>query len=446
MRRLGAIFVAICMALIAGAAGAVLYLAAGRGIVESAILTLLVLCCFALFSIATRRRRRDSSYLGAQIADLSRGTFDLARQLGELNRRTATLEARGDTGGDQMRDATAPLTAEVAELGALVRQLAETVAAHDARLAGAAVAQAPVQPADDAARAAAAPSANQADLDRERLIATIRSAIDANRVDLYLQPIVTLPQRKVRYYEALTRLRTEDGRMLEPAEFLEPAEASGMVARLDHMLLFRCVQVLRRLQQKNRDIGLFCNLSAVTLNDPQFFPQMAQFMDANRVLAPTLLIEFKLSAWRAMGPLELESLNALREVGFRFGMDQVTDLRMEPRDLAARGIRFVKAPATLLLGRSASTGSDIHIEDLAGLLGRFAVNLVADHIETETEAVDLLDYDIKFGQGFLFSPPRPVRAEALQGIADAKDAPLADDGGSAKPPQPPASSPAAAVI
>jgi cyclic-di-GMP phosphodiesterase TipF (flagellum assembly factor) len=28
--------------------------------------------------------------------------------------------------------------------------------------------------------------------------------------------------------------------------------------------------------------------------------------------------------------------------------------------------------------------------------------------------VDLLDFDVRFGQGFLFSPPRPVRAEALQ--------------------------------
>jgi cyclic-di-GMP phosphodiesterase TipF (flagellum assembly factor) len=29
--------------------------------------------------------------------------------------------------------------------------------------------------------------------------------------------------------------------------------------------------------------------------------------------------------------------------------------------------------------------------------------------------VELLDFDLRFGQGFLFSPPRPVRAEALQG-------------------------------
>ena len=48
---------------------------------------------------------------------------------------------------------------------------------------------------------------------------------------MHLQPIVTLPQRKVRYYEALTRLRTEDGHMLPAADFLEPAEAAGLLGR-----------------------------------------------------------------------------------------------------------------------------------------------------------------------------------------------------------------------
>ena len=36
--------------------------------------------------------------------------------------------------------------------------------------------------------------------------------------------------------------------------------------------------------------------------------------------------------------------------------------------------------------------------------------------------VDLLDFDVRFGQGFLFSPPRPVRAEALQGSDAARAA------------------------
>ena len=40
--------------------------------------------------------------------------------------------------------------------------------------------------------------------------------------------------------------------------------------------------------------------------------------------------------------------------------------------------------------------------------------------------LDLLDYDVRFGQGFLFSPPRPVRAEALGSAAEA-DKPQAGD-------------------
>ena len=47
--------------------------------------------------------------------------------------------------------------------------------------------------------------------------------MDANRIDLYLQPIVTLPQRKVRYYEAMSRLRTER-RRLQAADFVPLAE------------------------------------------------------------------------------------------------------------------------------------------------------------------------------------------------------------------------------
>jgi cyclic-di-GMP phosphodiesterase TipF (flagellum assembly factor) len=429
MLRIGRIFVVLCIVLIAGAVGTVLYLGVGRSAPEAAAAAFGTLAVLLLMNALAGGQRRDCTDVGGQIADLSRGTGDLARQVSELARRTAALEARGEVGFDKLREATAPLAAEVAELGALVRQLAESVAAHDAALATAPATPSSAAAAKPAEISSAAPAAQ----DEERVVATIRDALDAGRVDLYLQPIVTLPQRKVRYYEALTRLRTEDGRMIEPAEFLGPGEASGLIARLDHMLLFRCVQVLRRLQQKNRDIGLFCNLSAVTLNDPQFFPQMSQFMDANRVLAPTLVIEFKQAAWRQMGPMELESLAALREVGFRFGMDQVGNLRMEPRDIAERGIRFVKAPAALLLGRSQVAGADIHVADLGALLSRFAINLVADHVETETDVVDLLDLDIKFGQGNLFSPPRPVRAEALQGFADTKDPPAvqARSGGAA---------------
>jgi cyclic-di-GMP phosphodiesterase TipF (flagellum assembly factor) len=254
----------------------------------------------------------------------------------------------------------------------------------------------------------------------DEIVDLIRAAIDANRIDLYLQPILTLPQRKVRYYEAMTRLRTDDGALVLPGDFLEYAERAGLMPKIDNLLLFRCVQVLRRLLMKNREIGLFCNISATTLNDPVMFPQFSQFLEANRALTPSLTLEFTQESFRAMGALESESLASLRELGFRFSMDQVKDLQFGPRDLSERGIKFVKVPAALLLNRVPES-ADIHTADLSDLLGRHGISLIGERIEAESVVVDLLDYDVRFGQGFLFSPPRPVRAEALQGVADRND-------------------------
>ena len=437
MLRLGAIFVVLCMVLIAASIGAALYLFFGLKASESLIVAVAVLTGLATYNAVTSRVR-DRSDVGGQIADLSRGTGDLARQVAELGRRTAALEGQADRiidgAAEKTRAATEAVTGELAELGTLVKQLAETVALHEIKFAGAKDFSAPAKHDSAAAKRndpppvqavtapdEIAPAAPAVADGRAEMIATIRDAIDAGRVDLYLQPIVTLPQRKVRYYEAFTRLRTGDGVMLQPADFLEAAEAGGLMPRIDKLLLFRSVQVVRRLQLKNREIGLFCNIAASTLNDKELFPEILTFMDANRALASSLMLEMRQSAFRAMGPLETESLAALRELGFRFSMDQVTDLRMEPRDLGERGIRYVKVATSFLLDEAASAGSDIHAADLSDLLGRFGISLIAERIEGEAQVVDLLEYDVRFGQGFLFSQPRPVRAEALRGAAETEE-------------------------
>ncbi len=437
MRRISAIFIAFCMLLIACSFGAVLYLAFGVNGATSAIVALATLSGLILYNMVTSRVS-DRSDLGDQIADLSRGTADLARQVAEIARRLAAAEGKLEGSANKARPPVDPLTAEMSELGELVRQLAETVAAHEHELRAPRAAAASPPPAD------APLTADRGDIgepdpkffiagtgrfrgkSRDSIIATISSAVEANRIDLYLQPIVTLPQRKVRYYEAMSRLRTAEGDVVPADDFLSYAESGGIMPKIDNLLLFRCVQVVRRLLLKNRDVGLFCNISAMTLSDPGFFQQFLEFMDANRALAPAMVFEFKQSAFRAFGPIENECLAALAGLGFRFSMDHVGDLQMEPKDLNGRGFRFIKVPAKLLLDRGAGAQSDIHPADLADLLARSNIDLVAERIESESAVVDLLDYDVKFGQGFLFSPPRPVRVEALQSGGERDEAGAAE--------------------
>jgi cyclic-di-GMP phosphodiesterase TipF (flagellum assembly factor) len=441
MIRISTIFIAICMVLVAASLGLVLHSVAGISGSESAIVALTALTFLILYN-AVSMRLRDRSDVGTQIADLSRGTADLARQVAEFGRRLAAVEGRVVSANSAGSDRIHAVVGEISELGVLVKQLASSVASHDDLLASGALAAAPAPSAvaneadfepeteppsstepvtPSAARpvpvATAAPAPAQQTIaaaparNATQLLAAVKNAIEENRLDIYLQPMVTLPQRKVRFYEAVTRLRDDKDQVLAADDFIATAEAGGLIGRIDHMVMLRCVQVLRRLLVRNKDVGVFCNVSAATLGNPVNFAQCLDFLEANRALAPSFVLEFKQATFRNLGPAETEHLAALSQRGYRFSIDHVSDLRIEPRELADRGVRFIKVPAALLLDPRQASTSDIHPSDLSDLLGRFGIDLIAERIEGERAVVDLLDFDVRFGQGFLFAPPRPLRPE-----------------------------------
>ncbi len=446
MIRISTIFIAICMVLIAASLGLILYSVVGLSVQESGLIALAALTFLILYN-AVALRLRDRANVGNQIADLSRGTADLARQVTEYGRRLGALENRlnaiaESAGQDRIRT----LTGEIGELGLLVKHLADQLAAHDALLSGALdsaaspppsvhadivtvqrQAEAATEIAHDAgepmpARHQPDPIMPPAGASDAQIVAAVKTAIAANRIDLYLQPMVTLPQRKVRFYEAVSRLRDESDTILPAADFIGPAESAGLMGQIDFMILFRCVQVLRRLMVRSKDVGVFCNISAATLGNAQVFAQCLDFLETNRVLAPSLILEFKQDTFRHLGPLQSEHLGKLAQLGYRFSIDNVSDLRIDGRDLSDRGVGFLKVPAKLLL-EPQPAAADIHAADLCNLLRRFGIELIAEKIEGERAVVDLLDYDVRLGQGFLFSAPRPLRPEATapvpQGTATA---------------------------
>ena len=145
MRRISAIFIAVCMVLIAGSLGAVLYLGLKVDARTSAIVALAALTGMALYNTVSNRLR-DRGDLGDQIADLSRGTADLARQVAEMSRRLAAMEGRVESTVNRARGAVDPIAAEIGELGGLVRQIADTVASHAAALQQQGALPAPAEP------------------------------------------------------------------------------------------------------------------------------------------------------------------------------------------------------------------------------------------------------------------------------------------------------------
>src|ERR1700751_5977167 len=130
MIRISTIFVAICMMLVSASLGLILYSVAGISGSESGIVALAALTFLILYN-AVSMRLRDRTDVGSQIADLSRGTADLARQIAESGPLLAAVEAGGASAGSANAERVQAVAGEISELGTLVKQLAVSVASHD---------------------------------------------------------------------------------------------------------------------------------------------------------------------------------------------------------------------------------------------------------------------------------------------------------------------------
>jgi len=246
------------------------------------------------------------------------------------------------------------------------------------------------------------------------LINELRQSIESNHIELYLEPIMTLPQRRVRYYEAFTRLRNESGALLLPKDYLTLAESAGIMSLIDNVMLYRSVQVLRRLEKRSSARGMFCNISAHSLLDPEFFPEFISYMEQNQALSKSMYFEFSQTMIEQCGMVEEESLSVLASLGFRFSMDQVTDLNLDFQAMQEQGFRFMKVDVDILLHGMSEANAQIHAADIRSYLERFGIQLIVSKIEDERDLAGVLDYDAKLGQGFLFSEPRPVRPEIFR--------------------------------
>jgi len=235
-----------------------------------------------------------------------------------------------------------------------------------------------------------------------------REAILENRVELHLQPIVQLPQRKTAFYEGFTRLKDASGRLILPQEFIPAAEQAGLMTTIDNVLLFRCVQLVRKLQRRNRNVGFFCNISAHTLADDEFFDEFLEFLAENTDLARNLVFEFVQSDIADLTPAAAANLQKLGDLGFRFSLDQVHRLDLNYQELSRRYFRFMKVDAPTLLAHLGDKGPE-GMRAFKRVLDSAAIDIVVEKIEDERTLKELLDYHIDFGQGFLFGEPRPAR-------------------------------------
>ena len=362
---------------------------------------------FALHGLIVRTL--DRAQLAGEIEAVREANLLLVRQLEAIQ---GAIGALGYNAGEDAARRSEVLSGEMRILEALVQRMSESL---DERLA---------QLQTGVVSSSAVPALQGERRRRQQtsvLLEEVREALASNRVDLYLQPIVSLPQRRTMFYESFSRLRDESGRMMMPAEYLPAAEPEGLVSAIDNLLLFRCVQIVRRLAKQDRKVAIFCNISLASLADEVFFPQFLEFLAENRDTAGGLIFELGQAAYEARGSVEARNMAKLADMGFRFSLDKVTDLSLDFADLSRSDVKFVKITANVLLeqllemdGRlTLRSHKDIEAMDYAALAQRYGVEVIAEKIESERQVVDILDLDVAYGQGHLFGEPRAIKEQVL---------------------------------
>jgi len=333
-------------------------------------------------------------------------------------RRLALAEARIDDLGADHADAIDTLRTQVEDLPGQVEtrqaRSAEAVAAELKVLQ-----KLLIEMARDRTRAHARPQAaprlasgaeEQPSMDAAAALDVVQHALADNRIELHLQPIVKLPSRRTLHFEALSRVRDEQGAIVFPREYVRPAESAGLISALDTLLLFRCVDLIRKLGPRRPGARLFCNLSRASLSDRDFLSEFTRFMRDNRSLSDRLVFELRADDFEALAPQTRDQLAALTRLGFPLSIDTVTDFDFDPAEWAALRVQFVKIEARRLLDPQALRTT----EPLARQLRRYNIELVATHVEDERTAIEILELGITLGQGYLYGVPKAAREEAQE--------------------------------
>ncbi len=252
-----------------------------------------------------------------------------------------------------------------------------------------------------------------------RLPRNFSGLIDNGQLKMYLQPLVTLPERTVPGYEAFARLELDEDTIIPASEFLPKAVSTKVIGAIDREILEQAIVLLRSLRRKKQNAEVFWNISPATLQSKSAFALIKETLAANTALGPFLVAEISQNDFAEFGKKQQSRLSAIRELGFKLSLDQCTSLESAEWIAASGMFSYIKVPVSTL-EQYAETETENIGGQLTSLFHETDIRLIATHVEHENQVMQLIDNDIGLAQGNLFSVPRPPKAEpGATGIPDA---------------------------
>ena len=236
-------------------------------------------------------------------------------------------------------------------------------------------------------------------------LASLAEAVAAGRIDVALSPIVGLADHQVHYYEVVACPRDERGTLLSATTRDPQLALAGLLPLLDSARLRQAARVARSLAEEGRQSCLFAPVTAVSLANDSFLDELADAYRDREALASELVLTFAQADVRTFGGSEWSALTDLRDLGFRFGVEDVTDFDYEFTALCAAGFAFVKLDAATLTGGLAAPNGTMGADEVCRNLGELGLTLIVGGVDDDTLRSQVLAAGVPLGQGALYGAP-----------------------------------------
>jgi EAL domain-containing protein (putative c-di-GMP-specific phosphodiesterase class I) len=246
---------------------------------------------------------------------------------------------------------------------------------------------------------------------QERLVAEarLRQALDGDHDDtlpVWFQPIVN-PAGRILGAEALVRMRTPDGVLRAPGDFIAAAEETGLVVQLGEHVL---ASALRHLMRWRLELGyVSVNVSPRQLSEPDFVPMLARRLAESGLDEPfRLVLEITETALLSTSVDLQARLNAIKDLGVRIALDDfgtgyssLTWLQTVPADV-------VKLDRSFVAGLARDPRKASIIMAVLWLARSLNMSVVAEGVEDPADWNALWEAECPAIQGYLFSKPLPA--------------------------------------
>jgi diguanylate cyclase (GGDEF)-like protein/PAS domain S-box-containing protein len=248
---------------------------------------------------------------------------------------------------------------------------------------------------------------------RFELEAELAPALARGEFVLHYQPIHELARHTIVGVEAFLRWEHPTRGFLQPAEFLEIAEQTGMIVPIGAWAMRTACTQARRWRDAGWPGWMSVNLSARELAEPGLAETVATMLDETGVAPDRLWLELSESVLMRAGEPATSELTTMQALGVHIGVDDFGTGQASLPKLQQLPTDFVKIDGELVANLTA--GGEIHppgrdmVAALVSVGTTLGLSVIAEGIQTPVEAEILLECGCQYGQGELRAKPATPR-------------------------------------